>query len=110
MWGCAGVAERARGTASRGSTPSPQPPRPPGGITVLGGWPVRKEAPLPVCLLFLQCNWDVEGADGGLDHNRSHGCSGVAVMRGRGSVGSAFFARHHLESFIYKSFNFVTVP
>ena len=71
---------------------------------------MRKEAPLPVCLLFLQCHWDVEGADGGLDHNRSHGCSGVAVMRGRGSVGSAFFARHHLESFIYKSFNFVTVP
>ena len=71
--------------------PQPAASPPPGGITVLGGWPVRKEAPLPVCLLFLQCNWDVEGADGGLDHNRSHGCSGVAVMRGRGSVGSAFF-------------------
>lgn len=36
---------------------------------------------------------------------------GIAVMREQGFVSSAFFARHHLqESFIYKSFNFKTVP
>ena len=35
-----------------GAPPSLQPPRPPGGITVLGGWPVR-EGGIVACLFVV---------------------------------------------------------